>query len=489
MKRITKIIFLILFLTPLCMKGQAVTWQKILDYTNNSILYKTQQTSDGGYIAVGTNRIGSYSKMMLVKFDGYGDTLWNKYFDLNENAVYAGFWIEETFDKGFIVTGSGPGANTDAYLIKTDSSGNVQWYKTFGGSASDQGLCVKQLSDNGFILLIRTFSYSLTSDILLIRTDQAGNEVWSKLYGNTTYHEIGRDIHIIENSGFIIVGWKQITNQPSSVYMIRSDINGDTLWTRTYNSYLRSTAYSVDVTNDKGFIIGGIADSTDKNYPLGYVIKTDSLGNEIWQKRYSSAFKEYCFSIRALSNNRFAFCGMSDSTFFNYERAILRVIDSDGNILDEKYYRGGLVENAFYSVDFTIDNGFILCGYSKYNLTKSFIVRTDSLGNIKPLNINNNFDLLNNYVLEQNYPNPFNSQTIIRYSLFKPAHIKFDIYDATGKFVSRLLNEFKSNGNYIFSFDPQKYNLASGIYFFNSTITLNSKIILKSNTLKMLYIK
>ena len=427
--------------------------------------------------------------MILVKFNKYGDTLWNKYFDLSVNSSYNGIWIEETKDKGFILTGSGPGVSTDAYIVKTDSTGNVKWYRTFGGADLDQGRCVKQLSDNGYILLMRTFSYSPTSDILLIKTDSLGNEMWRKLFSDSIYNEIGNEIQVIGNSGFIIAGWKQITKKPASLYLIRLNLSGDTIWTKTYNNYSSTAAYSVDTTSDKGFIIGGIADSTTNNYPLSYLLKIDELGNLEWEKRYSSAFKEYCYSIKTLKNNRYAFCGMSDSTFFNYERAILRVIESNGNILIEKYFRSGLSENAFQSIDLTNDQGFILCGYSKYNLTKSFIVRTDSLGNINPIGINSNFELLKDFSIDQNYPNPFNSQTIIRFSLNRPAIIKIELYDVTGKYITTLLNEFKTNDSYNYFFDPQKYNLSSGIYFYSSTIISKINVYSKSKTIKMIYLK
>lgn len=487
MKNLCIIIFLFLVLT-LNAEAQPVTWQRVLEYTDNSALYKAHQTSDGGYIAVGNNRIGGYGKIMLVKFNKYGDTLWNKYFDLSVNSVFSCTWIEETNDKGFIITGAGPGISTDSYLIKTDSSGNIQWHKTFGGSDLDQGTCVKQLPDNGFIILIRTFSYSSTTDILLIRTDSAGNEIWKKIYGNNTGDELGEEIQLIKNSGFIIAGWKSISGQSSNLYLIRTDLNGEPLWTKTYNNFLSSGAYSIDLTNDNGFIIGGTADST-VDERKAYVIRADSNGSIVWQKRYSSAYKEYCFSIRTMLGNRFAFCGMSDSTYFNYERAILRIIDGEGNILMEKYYRSGMTENAFQSVELTNDGGFILCGYSEYVLAESFIVRTDSLGYIKPIGIQNNFEMIREYFIDQNYPNPFNSQTIIRYYMLKPAYIKINLYDVTGKYIATILNEYKSSGSYNYVFDPLKYNLSSGIYFYNYSVKLSSNTLLYSNSSKMLYLK
>ncbi|HMQ69678.1 MAG TPA: T9SS type A sorting domain-containing protein [Ignavibacteria bacterium] len=442
-----------------------------------------------GYIAVGNSRVNGFPKIFIVKLNQLGDTLWNKYFDLKINAAYDSFWVEETSDKGFILTGDGEGVNSDAYLIKIDYLGNPIWVKTFGGNDLDQGVCVKQLEDKGFILLIRSFSYSSMQNILLIKTDQNGNEVWRKFYGDKKYHEYGLEIQIIKNSGFIIAGWKVIPNQPAKMFLIRTDIFGDTLWTKTYDKYFKSAAYSIDKTGDNGFIIGGIADSTNNNYPLSYVIKTDSVGKIEWEKRYASAYREICYSIRSLPNNRYAFCGRSDSSFSEYERAILRIIDGSGNTMIEKYFRASPGQNTFRSLELTKENGFILCGFSEFILAKSYLVCTDSLGNIKPVGILNNNQILKNYSIDQNYPNPFNSQTIIKYTLFKPAYFQIDLYDITGKFISTLINEFMFNGNYSYTFDPQKYNLTSGIYFYRSTINFSGDLSINSKFLKLLYLK
>lgn len=471
------------------LKAQSpITWQTTLTYRGFSNLFKAHQASDGGYIAVGTSIISGYNKLFLVKLNIYGDTLWNKYYDLSINSAYSGFWIEETFDKGFIISGFGEGINRDAYLIKTDSSGNIQWVKTFGGSGMDQGRCVRQLSDNGYILLVRTSSNNPTDDILLIRTDSAGNEIWRKIYGNSTYEELGMEVQVCGNSGYIIAGWKRLGTQPAKMYLVRSDINGDSLWTKTFYDYSTSGAYSIDLTDDNGFIIGGVADSTNNNYPLAYVVKTDSIGNIEWQKRYASAYKEYCYSIISLPNNRYAFCGMGDSVFFEYERATIREIDGNGNTLWEKYFRGLYGQNAFMSVDKTVDNGFILSGYTSSSFGFPFIVRTDSLGNVNTVGINNDNEFVNNFSLSQNYPNPFNPRTKIRYSISKPAQIKIVLYEITGKLVSVLVDDYHSIGNYLVTFDADKYNLSSGDYFY-SLVFISDDNLNSQKTLKMVYLK
>jgi len=487
-----KIILLFCFYFPFYLNANAqkpITWQRVLTYTDNSVLHKAQQTSDGGYIAVGDNRVSGNSKLYIAKFNEYGDSLWVKYFDLSVNDSYRGEWIEETYDKGFIIAGSGDGPNTDAYLVKTDSSGNIQWFKTFGGFNLDQGECVKQISDKGYILSVRTTSVSGTNDIMLVRTDSLGNLIWSRIYGNNIYHEYGHEIQIVNNSGVIICGLKRITNQPSNLYLIKADLNGDTLWTKTYSQFIGSVGHSIDITHDGGFIIGGTIDTTTNNYPKSLVLKTDTSGNIQWQRTYSTGLNEWCRSIRKIYNG-YVFCGMSDSTLQGYEKAMVRVIDNSGNILYENFFRPGSSYTSFRSVELTKDKGFILCGAADYGYSLSYIVRTDSTGRIKPVGINNNDEqVIEDFELFQNYPNPFNSQTRIKYNLYNSGFLRITLFDIKGKVITNLEYEFKTKGSYNLIFDPQVYQLSSGIYFYKIELNSIFPSITKTITKKLLYIK
>ncbi|MEO8210835.1 MAG: T9SS type A sorting domain-containing protein [bacterium] len=487
MKRLALIVYIMvgIYFFQEELYAQSTTWERVLNYTDNSVLHKAQQTSDRGYIAVGQNRINNNAKMYLAKFDKFGDSTWVKYFDLSVNDYFSGEWIEETHDKGFIIAGSG-GPNSDAYLVKTDSLGSVQWFKTFGGFDIEQGECVKQIFDKGYILLVRTTSVSGTNDIMLVRTDSLGKVVWSKIYGNNIYQEIGYEFQVVNNSELIICGVKRITNQSSNLYLIKANFLGDTIWTKTYTQYAESVAHSIDISNDNGFIIGGTADTTTNNYPKSLVLKTDTSGNIQWQRIYSTGLNEWCRSIRKI-NHGYVFCGMSDSTLQGYERAIVRTIDESGNVLYENYFRPGSIYTSFRSVELTTDNGLILCGVADFGYSLSYIVRTDSTLRIKTVGINNyNEQVVHNFELFQNYPNPFNSQTVIKFNLNNSGFFRITLFDINGKEVADLVNEFKTKGHYSFFFNPQVYNLTSGIYFYRIESALNNTRISKSST-KLLF--
>ena len=136
--------------------GQSITWQREFpEYYG--IISRVQQTYDGGYIAVGGIRIANTYKMRLMKFNPFGYTIWSKIIGIGSTD---GYWVEETSDRGLIIGGSTDSGfgNQKVYLVKTDSTGNTEWQRTYSVSDLDQCHCVKQTIDGGYILSCRTHS-------------------------------------------------------------------------------------------------------------------------------------------------------------------------------------------------------------------------------------------------------------------------------------------------------------------------------------------
>ena len=211
-------------------------WQKTFGGEGNDFGYSVQQTSDGGYIVAGlTESSGSGgSDVYLVKTDGAGNPQWAKaiggeYGD-SANAV------QQTTDGGYIITGltSGTGeAESDIYLIKTDGAGNPQWAKAIGGTANETGLSVQQTTDGGYIVAGNTYSFGAgNSDVYLVKTDTGGNVQWGKTFGGIG-DDVGYTVQQTTDGGYIIVGNTLSFHSHGDVYLIKTDASGNAEWEKT----------------------------------------------------------------------------------------------------------------------------------------------------------------------------------------------------------------------------------------------------------------
>jgi hypothetical protein len=155
------------------------TWARTFGGINHDYALSVQQTNDGGYIITGyTGSFGSgYSDVYLIKTDSGGNEEWSKTFGgIKYDSAHS---VQQTNDDGYIIAATtssfGSGAR-DVYLIKTDSGGNEEWSKTFGGISHDYGCSIQQTRDGGYIITGYTFSFGAGGiDAYLIKTDASGN--------------------------------------------------------------------------------------------------------------------------------------------------------------------------------------------------------------------------------------------------------------------------------------------------------------------------
>jgi hypothetical protein len=265
------------FLMKISSEG-LLLWTKTYGGPASDCIYSVRQSTDGGFIAVGSTYsfgAGSYD-IYLIKTDAFGNLLWSKVY--GGSSLDEGKAIELTSDGGYIITGTTVVSSIayNSYLLKTDFNGNVLWSKAYGGTANgNYGFSVDNTAGNGFAITGYTGSGAGNDDAFLIRTDSAGNLQWSKTYGNTRY-ERANSVRHTSDGGFVLAG---VTNRLSGGnlnYIIRTDSNGDTLWTRCFGG--TGLATSIRETNDSGFICYGYVTM----FPLsqvGYVVKTDPDGN------------------------------------------------------------------------------------------------------------------------------------------------------------------------------------------------------------------
>ena len=187
------------------------------------------------------------------------------------------FDIEQTPDGGYVIAGqttSFGAGETDMYLVRTDAGGSVMWERTFGGARGDGASAVLVL-DDGYMVVGFTVSFGRGGyDAYVVRTDLAGDTLWTRAIG-TEARDAANTVVATADGGFL-VGGSTVTSvsRRSDHYLMRIDARGDTLWTTAINAEREEACLALADHGD-GFLIGGFA---DKQMQL---VRLDDNGREL----------------------------------------------------------------------------------------------------------------------------------------------------------------------------------------------------------------
>jgi len=350
-------------------------WTRIYGGSDDDEGHSVQQTTDGGFIIAGyTYSYGAgHGDVYLIRTDVNGDTLWTRTYG-GDSDDDLGYSVQQTTDGGFIIAGetySYGAGHDDVYLIRTDENGDTLWTKTYGGSDYDGGYSVQQTTDGGFIIAGYTDSYGAGyDDVYLIRTDENGDTLWTKTYGGD-YSDGGSSVQQTTDSGFIIAGYTfSYGAGGGDVYLIRTDVNGDTLWTKTYGGSDYDYSESVQQTTDGGFIIAGETYSYGTGKNDVYLIKIDSMGDVLWTRTYGGDSSDLGYSVQQTTDSGFIIAGYTYSYGVGGGDVYLIRTDENGNTLLTKTY-GGDYSDVGRSVQQTTDGGFIIAG-NTYSYGESY---------------------------------------------------------------------------------------------------------------------
>jgi len=195
-------------------------WSKIFgDQVYYSSAVDVIQTSDGDYVVCG---IAPGANVLLIKFDSSGDTVWTKMYGPTFNPHIKS--MIQTHDGGFLLSGSILATPTDrhVFLFKADANGDLMWARTYDGSGAE-GESVKQTNDAGYIVTGSTQSFGPgAKSAYLIKTDSSGYVQWSKTFGEAGFFQSSHSVEIAVDGGYVLGG----ISSNSNVYLIKTDSSG-----------------------------------------------------------------------------------------------------------------------------------------------------------------------------------------------------------------------------------------------------------------------
>lgn len=404
-------------------------------------------TEDHGFILTGNTRsIGAGSNdIYLVKVNQFGMVEW----DMPYGILYQdfGMWVEQTSDKGYIVTGYkwGQGyGGEDVVLLKTDPYGVQQWKKYIGHPHRDQGFCVKELPD-GYIITGHSLSFSEDGDIYVIRTDAEGEVIWEKNLG-TDQIDYSYGITPAPDGQFILAGVKggfynvdlTIFRIPSSEALIaRIDDQGELVWQKFYGGAGHDWFWAVQPAPDGGYYCLGSTQSYGEGSFDMYLMKISEEGDELWHKTFGGSRFDYGQSLEVSPEGNLYLLGTTGS-FGQNESTDLFLVKTDPS--GEKIWSlviGGDFSDHGHCVRAAPEGGCVVLGDYQWadETSDMYLLRVDSLGNIVSLGNNDDLAGMENLWI---YPNPFTHQATL---LVKDsAALKgFDlrIYNQNGQLVEK----------------------------------------------------
>lgn len=436
-------------------------------------------TNDENFVVFGytTSTTNGDADGFILKIAQNGDSLWMKMYGTSKEEVVK--YGIETDNNGFILCGyiDVDSVNRNILIIKTDSNGNEQWVKNYGGASEDFAYCIQATIDSSYILSGKTKNISNGNhDMFSFKINMNGDSIWFKTYGDSL-NDIARHIEITNDSSYVMIGSSQnILTNKYDVQLLKLNFFGDTIWTKRFHQRIDCFGYSAEQTNDKGYILCGFHEDS-LEYPIQniFVIKTDSTGNEQWRDTAYWGFDyegSMLHSIKQTSDSGYIAIGsdhleiICKNSMSQSQNLYIVKFSSSGNIVWENHYtqNNGLMEMGM-DVAIVNDSTYIFCGYAE---TDMMAPNTGNIYVIKTNKFGSSWNFIQeypkgNYALSV-YPNPANGFINIllkNENVFE--NISAKIYDAVGKMVyqEKFLNAFSNQVIYL---NLEKLKLPMGVY-------------------------
>lgn len=364
-------------------------------------------TSNGGTVSIPVSMIVPVPLATFAKYYGAeGDDCF--------------FKIRTTSDGGLIAVGStdsfgsGPLEGVkDAWVVKMDSSGYVEWSKTYGSYwYFERAYDVRETPDGGFIVIAGTSGFTTEGQygVWIFKLDPYGDIEWEKVYETSSgcddnQGEWGKEFSIqMLEDGFLVAGnvWGE---EGLRVWLMKLKGDGELEWEKSYGTSGSDFANSVLSTSDGGYVILGTTmvhrggKDVEKRGPAEgdlaqlpsfqphsdiWVLKLLNNGEVQWEKRYGTGFDEFSYEIKQTSDGGFILIG---TTFSTVSAWILK-LDAEGDVQWQRSY-GGCDANYYgaygHSILQTPDGGFIFAGVLSNRVSGDdlWLVKVDEKGNVE----------------------------------------------------------------------------------------------------------
>jgi len=348
--RIILTVFFCCYLIPL--KAQVPVVKAVKYYSGiddrQLIFYDVKPIRNKGFIVVGADstffpqhpapfKYGG-EKPVILKLDSVGNLVWKKSIPIGDSATFNSFSsVLETDDGGFVAVGK-TGTNSDIsqlLIMRFNSAGETIWQKLYGGTSDDRGYEINEVSTGGFIVVGTTNSTNGNvsgnkggEDVWLLRINEDGSVKWSKCFGGSD-SDFGYSVVQASDFGFIVAGSSLSSNgditgaNAGSLdgWLFKTDSSGNLLWQKLIGNNFYNMLHNVRIMPDNSIVLAGQFFKTEQDPIIGpipkpdfWVVKTSSTGTVLWSKTFGGSKDDEGYTIQPLFDNSILVSGTTTST-------------------------------------------------------------------------------------------------------------------------------------------------------------------------------
>jgi hypothetical protein len=324
-------------------------WQKCLGGTNGEVAHSIQPTPDGGYIMAGQTTsndgdvIGYHGNFdaWVVKLSSTGSLQWQK--ALGGTGYDYAQSIQPTPDGGYIMAGVNNSTNGDvtgnhnsgdAWVVKLNNTGSIQWQKSLGGTGVDEANNIQPTPDGGYIMAGRTYSNDGDVsgkhggyDVWIVKLSSMGSLQWQKCLGGTVDDQ-AKTMQSTPDGGYIMAGTTNsndgdVTGNHSAnsdAWVVKLSSTGSLQWQKCLGGTNNEEANCIQSTPDGGYTLVGFTLSIDGDVSLNHggfdawVVKLSSTGSMQWQNAIGGTGSDYAYSIQPTIDGGYIVAGSASST-------------------------------------------------------------------------------------------------------------------------------------------------------------------------------
>jgi len=313
----------------------------------------------------------------------YGDKLikeeWEKTLCKKGNLSQRAYSIIETKDHAYLAAGSTsvPGklvSSKNAWIVKFDKSGKIQWDRIFGDKHESEAFCVIQTRDGSYAFTgyCSAKDNRIDNDIWVVKLDVKGSLQWEKSFGAKNDDKASSIIQT-KDGGYVVVGYSEtepksgkLKDVKKNIWILKLDANGNKQWDKKIGREDRNDkATAVVLAHDNGYVVAGYTASEGKGWSRFWVVKFDEKGNSVWKKSFENNFNhEYALSLISTQDGGYMLAGYTWSDSFGKKMKVYK-ISATGDLQWDRSYADEFGTLA-YSITQIEDGGYLLAGKAEH---------------------------------------------------------------------------------------------------------------------------